>query len=221
MNFENLRMSDDDYGTKLDASGKAVQGLEWVHSKGIMRRDVTPTNIFVSFRPEPITTTTDFAHAILADQSTDHLKGAVHYLAPEIRALKDGQKTAPYDKRADIWPLAYTLFDLHHRAKGYKENSDLSLTLFHELALKNLRQRRLPIDGPIDDMFAWEATDRVASSEIRGVERMARNWCQTTTKYLHRLEAAPAFPNNIEVSVNGPKLYLSTSLLSSENTGQN
>lgn len=92
----------------------------------------------------------------------------MHYLAPEIRALKDGQKTAPYDKRADIWSLAYTLFDLHHRAKGYKENSDMSLTLFHELALKNLRQRRLPIDGLIGDMFAWEATDRVASSEIAG-----------------------------------------------------
>ncbi|KAL9018169.1 MAG: hypothetical protein Q9185_004531 [Variospora sp. 1 TL-2023] len=95
-----------------------LSGLSYLHEqKGIMHRDVSPGNLAVTSLNEPRGIILDLDAATTSVSSTDHMKGTLPYLAPEIMALKnwDGscKQPPPYEKDIDTWALALIMYALY------------------------------------------------------------------------------------------------------------
>jgi len=81
--------------------------LSYIHSKGIIHRDIKPDNIYYSF--DGIVKLSDFGVALDLTNKTkedEALVGSVHYLAPE--ACESGEVTYS----CDIYALGITFFEI-------------------------------------------------------------------------------------------------------------
>jgi signal transduction histidine kinase len=99
---------DDLIGLALELA-RAVAGM---HRRGVMHRDIAPSNIVIS--PEGVPCLVDFALAIpfgeIRPEFTHHTEivGTLAYLAPE----QTGRTGRPVDQRADLYALGATLYEL-------------------------------------------------------------------------------------------------------------
>lgn len=85
-----------------------LHGLNHIHSKNIIHRDLKSENILISGRKNDVVKIADFGISkILVDtnQATTTI-GTTNYLAPEIC---DGK---PYDMKSDIWSLGCILYEM-------------------------------------------------------------------------------------------------------------
>ena len=94
-----------------------ITGLSHLHDKGIMHRDIKPENLAIRSIQDPIGVILDLDAATTLKSSTDHTKGTVPYLAPEIIALKDwspsdGPVPQSYEKRIGLWTLGLSMYAL-------------------------------------------------------------------------------------------------------------
>lgn len=102
-------------------------GLSYLHDdKGMMHRDINPNNLAVLSFNHPKGIILDLDSVTRARDSTNHHKGTMSYLAPEIIELKDweekGPHPPPYTNSVDIWALGLSMFALHsgqHWRWGY------------------------------------------------------------------------------------------------------
>ncbi|KAL8885137.1 MAG: hypothetical protein Q9192_006698 [Flavoplaca navasiana] len=95
-----------------------LSGLAYLHSQlGIMHRDISPRNLAVTSLQGPRGVILDLDAATANGSSTDHMKGTVPYLAPEIMALKDwggaGKQPPPYEKSIDVWAFGLIMYALY------------------------------------------------------------------------------------------------------------
>jgi serine/threonine protein kinase len=80
--------------------------LDYAHSKGVIHRDVKPSNIIVDSRGQAILT--DFGLALLSDLGTQgEVFGSPHYLSPEQAV--SSSKVVP---QSDLYALGVTLFEM-------------------------------------------------------------------------------------------------------------
>lgn len=95
----------------VEVARQVALALEAAHQRGIVHRDVKPTNLFVLEGPDPIRVKlVDFGVAAAGDIKLTRSGGIVGtpaYMAPE-QARGDG----PIDARADLYALGATLFEL-------------------------------------------------------------------------------------------------------------
>lgn len=121
---------------------QVCRGLAYVHSRGIIHRDVKPSNVLVT--RERIVKIIDFGLALPlapdrgAGQSggAGHgpgrdavdetpIRGTVHYLAPEVI------RGDPIDRRADLYSLGVTAFEVATRTRPFAGGSSRDVIRRH------------------------------------------------------------------------------------------
>ncbi|KAL9594240.1 MAG: hypothetical protein Q9219_007142 [cf. Caloplaca sp. 3 TL-2023] len=95
-----------------------LSGLSYLHEqKGIMHRDIKPSNLAVLSLHQPKGIIIDLDAATPSITSTDHKKGTLPCLAPEIMELKNwngrGTQPPPFRKSVDIWALGLAMYALY------------------------------------------------------------------------------------------------------------
>jgi eukaryotic-like serine/threonine-protein kinase len=112
----------------LDMIGQVLQGLSYAHARGIIHRDITPANIFLtSSGPVKII---DFG---LAKAATDLRLtqegspiGAAHYMSPEqIRGAQE------IDARTDIYSCGVVLYELVTGKKPFEGDDSFTIMKGH------------------------------------------------------------------------------------------
>ncbi len=119
-----------DADARLTVFADFVRGLAHLHGKGVMHRDISPSNLGLATLDPPKGLLLDLDAAVQLQDSNDHMKGNIPFLAPEIIALKNwdaetlasrttpqskplaGRKPPRYTKSVDVWALGLSLFVL-------------------------------------------------------------------------------------------------------------
>jgi len=161
--------------SRLVLVAQMLGGLSFIHSTGCMHRDIKLDNILGSAQPLQAVII-DFGHATWEKESSDHMKGTVRYLAPEIMALKQGKSKTPYDNSVDIWSLGLTIFEFLCR---WRFNQTFMGASSHRGILNREHwNKQHSKDEDVRDFFdlvsqmlAWDAVDRISS-------RDALNWVE-------------------------------------------
>ena len=85
---------------------QTLKGLKFLHSHGVLHRDVKPENILLSDDSEfPIAKIADFSLAeMFKDKKLNIRCGTPGYMAPEMFTEE------PYNEKIDIFSLGITLF---------------------------------------------------------------------------------------------------------------
>jgi tRNA A-37 threonylcarbamoyl transferase component Bud32 len=90
---------------------KIARAVHYLHSKGILHRDLKPGNIMLDERGEPLVS--DFGLAKLLDVDAEltqvgTIVGTPAYMAPELATAQPGHATV----RSDVWSLGVMLYEL-------------------------------------------------------------------------------------------------------------
>lgn len=93
-----------------------VLGLEALHEKSMLHRDVKPENVLIDHRGYPKLADFGYAKAVKSVESEDvhTVVGTAQYWPPEVASLSEqdaNQNGARYGKGLDLWALGVTLFN--------------------------------------------------------------------------------------------------------------
>ncbi len=90
-----------------------LDGIEYCHRKGVMHRDIKPTNLAIVTLQTPRARVIDFGAATNQTTSLNCDCGTANYLAPEIWQYRRKREGEPFDNSIDIFAFglsAYRLF---------------------------------------------------------------------------------------------------------------
>ncbi len=162
--------------TAASIVSEAAAGLGYAHLKrgfdgkplGIVHRDVSPQNIFVTY--DGYVKVLDFGIAVavgrLSHTATGTIRGKVAYMAPE-QAL-----ALPVDARADVFALGVILFELltGTRLYGGAEELQILRTLTGTSAYPGPREYRPHVPEDLDAIvrraLARDASQRYANAQV-------------------------------------------------------
>ncbi|UCF79084.1 MAG: protein kinase [Candidatus Eiseniibacteriota bacterium] len=161
-----------------DIAAQIASGLSEAHNKGIVHRDITPSNIMVT--DDGIAKILDFGLAVLAEHKGPRgpgtAAGTAAYMSPEQARGEEG------DHRTDIWSLGVVLYEMlaGHPPFGGEYEAAVLYSLLNEQApaLSSLRGD-LPegIDSVITKALAKNRNDRYQSmTEMLADLQSARDW---------------------------------------------
>jgi tRNA A-37 threonylcarbamoyl transferase component Bud32 len=107
----------------LHIASSACTGLDYAHERGIVHRDVSPHNLFVTDAGE--VKVLDFGIAKAADRlaATRHgtIKGKLSYMSPEQA------QSLPVDRRSDVFSVGVVLWELLSGRRLYDAASDFEI----------------------------------------------------------------------------------------------
>lgn len=156
-----------------------MDGLNYMHSKGIAHRDLKLDNFLLNSQYEPLIS--DFGFACnTSDKSVNHIMretvcGSLSYMAPEVHKAS---KENPYDaKAADIYSMGVCLFEMINYDKPF--DGDLADTLRGLAKLIQLKLHRIyryhkkivpelsqEIKDLVDKLLEPDPENRVTAQEV-------------------------------------------------------
>ncbi|MBX3187363.1 MAG: serine/threonine protein kinase [Labilithrix sp.] len=153
------------------------RGLQAVHDRKLVHRDVKPGNIVIEAKTgRPVLI--DFGLARRRTRSSPRLSGVAGtpaYMAPEVATDRSGTKTTP---RADIYALACTTFELLSGRSVFEDRDPLAVLRAHvdeaPPVLSSFVPDLAPLDAVLQRAMAKAPADRYATCDA----------------FLHALDAA-------------------------------
>lgn len=99
--------------TRIALLSDYLCGLAFLHEKkGVMHLDISPGNLAITSLEDPKGIIIDLDAAVKSEFCSDHSKGTLAYMAPEIIRLRINRSNQPFEKSVDIWALGICMFDL-------------------------------------------------------------------------------------------------------------
>lgn len=99
--------------TRIALLSDYLCGLAFLHEKkGVMHLDISPGNLAITSLEDPKGIIIDLDAAVKSEFCSDHSKGTLPYMAPEIIRLRINRSNQPFEKSVDIWALGICMFDL-------------------------------------------------------------------------------------------------------------
>ena len=137
-------------GHKLDIIKQIAEGLKYIHSQGIIHRDICPKNILISQNRD--TKIIDFGLAISkSSRFKGHgvRSGTPSYMAPEqIRALES-------DERTDIYSFGVTMYEVLAGKPPFGGEDDFARMQQHLVFEPVPLRKRIPdIPGAIEEIVS-------------------------------------------------------------------
>jgi p21-activated kinase 1 len=137
-----------------------LKALHYLHTRGIMHRDVKSDNVMVS--KEGVVKLTDFGSAVESATGSG-MVGTLWWLAPEVLCGR------PYDNRVDVWALGITVIEM---VKGPEPHPYAGLDVLTTAALIRSREPEIPactspqIAGFLDCCLAMEPESRMSPATL-------------------------------------------------------
>lgn len=100
-----------------------LEGLDYAHRAGIVHRDVSPSNVLISYEGEVKLCDFGIAHAndLVKERESEALKGKAGYMSPEHARGEE------IDARSDVFAAGIILWELVAGHRLYKPKSDVPL----------------------------------------------------------------------------------------------
>ncbi|KAG5882994.1 hypothetical protein JTB14_004333 [Gonioctena quinquepunctata] len=111
-------------GQPMDITGCVLEGLAYLHERGILYRDLKPENVIVHHNGYLKLADFGFAKQIDAKEKTFTFVGTAEYVAPEI-ILNKG-----YNKGADYWAFGVFIYELLVGKTPFRTNDPAHLQTY-------------------------------------------------------------------------------------------
>ncbi|MCK4401712.1 serine/threonine protein kinase [bacterium] len=150
-----------DNQTIIDISIDITKGLEYIHSKRIIHKDIKPKNILIANTTAKIS---DFGIASYGSTAYSHRQGAPSYMSPEQVKGRD------IDHRTDIYSLGITMYEMAAGQVPFKGFGD------REILTKQLSLKPRPIKQINDKIHP-----NIESAIMKMLEKLPANRYQTAS----------------------------------------
>lgn len=192
---ERLQSGPIDVETVLDVAIQACRGLEAAHAKGIVHRDVKPSNLMLVRPPtgqgREQVKILDFGIASYERERTLTQPGAslgtIAYMSPEQIASED------VDARTDLWSLGVTLYEMLARRPAFDRPT------MRELAAAIAGSEPAPIRELRDDV-----PPRLEAAVQRLLRKAPAERFQSASELAAELEAIQRAPHSVTTDVSLP-----------------
>ncbi|XP_055873610.1 uncharacterized protein LOC106064832 [Biomphalaria glabrata] len=119
-------------------TGQILEGLEFLHNKGVIHRDIKGPNVLLE--DENNIRITDFGLAKFMDGSENTMElGTCRWMAPEVVNRKPDME--PYNFKADIWSVGCTALEMITAKVPFHDRSNIANIIF---TLHNGESPKLP-----------------------------------------------------------------------------
>jgi serine/threonine protein kinase len=167
--FDTLARSERPEETRLILFQQCLRGLAHLHENGIMHRDIKTANLAVVSYAPLRAMIMDFGSATSSATSTDHYKGTIVFLAPEVISLKRHERGAPpYDRSVDVWSLGlvgYTLFTKRDNRFWWHKEKVINASIHAEIVKELSPPSPGTISGLVSRMLEWHSDRRPTAVE--------------------------------------------------------
>ena len=130
----------------LQLFGGVCEGVYYLHSQGVLHRDIKSENILVDALFEPKICDFGWAASLENNRNRSTFCGTFDYMAPEILESKK------YSFPADIWSLGVLLFELFHGEPSFKSKN--SMEIINKINKKQITFSA-QINSKIKDLINW------------------------------------------------------------------
>ncbi len=195
-----------------------ADALAYAHSRGVLHRDVKPSNILID--RDGHVYLTDFglarlAHSSETTSSHDMMIGSPHYISPEQA------KSEPVDARTDIYSLGIILYEMFTGQVPFSAETPYATILAHineEPRAPRMLNPKIPaaVEQVVLKSIAKDPKDRYSSVRemMRALENAARGPMEETPAPIPLVDYKPARTSPLQDSLSNMGAQIKTAAAS-------